>query len=75
MSAAFERKLNGYMRARGIKKKSDAVQGALDEAMKLATKRPAKTSVQDLLGAANKFPQRPRRQWLSEDDLWIGKGH
>lgn len=78
VSASFEQKLKRYMRSRGIKKKSDAVQRALDEAMKLTTKKqdkkPAKTSFQDLLGLANKYPQRPRREWLTDDDLWEPKG-
>jgi hypothetical protein len=74
MSAAFEQKLKRYMRARGIKKKSDAMRQALDDAMKLPTKKPTKTSFRDLLGSANKFPQRPRREWLSEDDLWEPNG-
>jgi hypothetical protein len=75
MTEAFEKKLKRYMRARGIKTKSDALQQALDDAIKLTTKKPSKDSFKDLLGSANKFPQRPRRDWLSEDDLWEKNGH
>jgi hypothetical protein len=74
MSAAFEKKLKSYMRVRGIKTKSDAVRTAIDEALQLAQKTPT-VRLQDLYGAAKNLPQRPRRKWLTEDDLWEPNGH
>ncbi len=74
MSPAFEQKLKRFMRLRGIKTKSDAVRTAVDDALRLAQKAPT-VHLRDLLGAAKLLPQRPRSEWLSDDDLWEANGH
>jgi hypothetical protein len=74
MSPAFEQKLKRYMKVRQIKTKSDAVRTAVDEALELAQKRPT-VNLRDLFGAARQLPQRPRKSWLKEDDLWDSNGH
>jgi len=74
VSAAFEQKLKRFMRLRGIKTKSDAVRTAVDDALRLAQKAPT-VPLRDLLGAAKLLRQRPRGEWLSDDDLWGANGH
>jgi hypothetical protein len=73
MTPAFERALKKFMRAKGIKTKSEAVRIALQEAAERAGGRKL-TPLEDLLGAANRYPHTPREQWLSDDDLWSRNG-
>ncbi len=65
----FDRKLARLMELRGISTKTEAVRAAVSEAVERAEHRPT-TSWEKLRGAANKYEQRPREQWLTEDDLW-----
>jgi hypothetical protein len=74
MSPAFEQKLRRFMKVRQIKTKSDAVRTAVDEALQLAQKTPT-VNLRDLFGAGKQLPQRPRKSWLKEDDLWGPNGH
>jgi hypothetical protein len=73
MSAAFEQKLKRYMRARGLKTKADAVRTAIEEGLQ-SSRRSGKISIRELYGSAKGLPLRPRREWLTEDDLWEKNG-
>ena len=74
MSQEFEQKLKRYMQVRQIKTKSDAVRTAVDEALQLAKRMPT-VELRELFGAAKRLRQRPRRNWIKEDDLWGPDGH
>lgn len=73
VTPAFERALRQFMRARGIKTKSEAVRAAVEEAARGA-EGVARIPLENLLGAANRYPQTPREQWLTDDDLWGKNG-
>ena len=72
MTPAFERALRQYMRARGIKTKSQAIRTAIEEALEQSKSKPS-IPWKQLLGSASHLTQTPRRQWLTDDDLWEKK--
>ena len=73
MTPAFVRTLKRLMRTRGIKTKSEAIRMAVQEALQRPAEHPP-VDWTELIGIANKFPDAPRDQWLSEDELWESTG-
>jgi hypothetical protein len=69
MTARFERALSRFMKARGIKTKSEAVRTAVEEALQRTAPHPP-VNWKDMIGIANEYPAKPKDQWLTEDDLW-----
>jgi len=57
------------MRRRQTKTKSKAVCTAVEETSPLAQSKPT-VHLRDLLGAAKRLPQRPRKNWLKKENLW-----
>jgi hypothetical protein len=74
VTPAFDRALRRFMRARGIKTKSEAVRAAVEEAAR-STEGERKIPLETLLGAAARYPQAPRDQWLTDEQLWGDDGH
>jgi len=73
VTPAFARALKRLMRTRGIKNKSEAIRLAVDEALQRSARNPP-VDWKEQIGIANKFPDTPRDQWLSEDELWESTG-
>jgi hypothetical protein len=69
MTPRFERALTQFMKARGIKTKSEAVRTAGEEALQRTAPHPP-VSWKDMIGIAKQYPTTPKNQWLTEDDLW-----
>ena len=74
MTPRFARALSRFMKARGIKTKSEAVRTAVEEALNRETAIAA-TNWSEMLGIANKGPLKPKDQWLTEDELWESNRH
>lgn len=69
ITAAFERDLRRFMKAAGIKRKSDAVRQAVREAAERA--RPQKKyDFHSLIGVALGGTENPNPRFKTEDDLW-----
>ncbi len=64
----FERNLRRYMRARGLRTKSEAIREAVREALGLIERRAAPGELDGWLGLAEGGRRRPR--FISEDQLW-----
>jgi hypothetical protein len=60
----FERRLKQYMCEHGIKRRAEAVRRALEESLGGKPRQSGKSGLRDLLGAANRYPQRPRYEWM-----------
>jgi metal-responsive CopG/Arc/MetJ family transcriptional regulator len=74
MTPEFSRKLARFMKLRGIATKSEAVRTAIGEAVERAEAKPP-TNWQEMRGIAAKYPHAPRKDWLTEDELWGNDGH
>ncbi|MBV8780777.1 MAG: hypothetical protein JO353_05205 [Phycisphaerae bacterium] len=74
LTGRFERALQAFMKARGIRTKSEAVRLAVEEAADRAVTKPV-TNWDDLIGIANQYPSTPPETWLTEDELWETNRH
>ena len=70
MSPAFEQTLKKFMRARGIKSKSEAIRVAVEEGLLRASARARPAQFGDWLGLGKHAPENPRPRFASDDDLW-----
>lgn len=68
LTQQFQRDLELYMKARGIKQKSEAVRQAVKEALEAVERK--KYDFGRLLGIGLKAPLNPNPRFKSEDDLW-----
>jgi hypothetical protein len=70
MTAAFEKRLAQFMRARGIKTKSEAVRVAIEEGLALLTRRADSTDFEGWRGLGTRAPLNPTPRFASDADLW-----
>jgi Arc/MetJ-type ribon-helix-helix transcriptional regulator len=64
----FERNLRRYMRARGLRTKSEAIREAVREALGMTQRAASPAELDAWLGLAGGGRRRPR--FAGEDDLW-----
>jgi len=69
ISDDFQKDLEAFMQARGIKTKSEAIKLAIKEAANLA-RRQQTTDYQSWLGSGLKADLNETRRFNTEDDLW-----
>lgn len=70
MTPRFEETLRRFMRARGLKTKSEAVRVAVEEGLTRASMRVGTVQFSDWLGLGKRAPENPRPLFASDDDLW-----
>lgn len=70
MTAAFERRLAQFMRARGIKTKSEAVRVAVEEGLALVTRRAETADYAGWRGLGTRAPLNPAPRFASDAELW-----
>lgn len=70
MTPRFEEALRRFMRARGLKTKSEAVRVAVEEGLVQASRRAGTAQFADWLGLGKRAPENPRSRFGSDDDLW-----
>ncbi len=63
----FEGDLARLMERRGIESPTEAIRLAVHETAETQT---LPKTWDGLLGAFRDFPERPREEWIEEDDLW-----
>lgn len=70
MTPAFENALAEFMRARGIKTKSEAIRVAVQEGLAHLTRKVRVTDFSDWLGVGRRAPLNPHPRFSSDRDLW-----
>jgi hypothetical protein len=70
MTPAFEATLAKFIRARGIRTKSEAVRLALEEALAYTTRCARVADFAEWLGVATGEPRNPPPRFPADRDLW-----
>jgi hypothetical protein len=70
MTPAFEKRLGQFMRARGIKTKSEAIRVAVEEGLALTMRRADVTDFAAWRGLGTRAPLNPAPRFASDADLW-----
>ena len=70
LKPAFEKALADFMRARGLKTKSEAVRLAVEEGLTRARRNVRATDFVSWVGLGTRAPLNPTPQFSSDDGLW-----
>ncbi|MBF0370974.1 MAG: hypothetical protein HQL52_16115 [Magnetococcales bacterium] len=70
VNAAFERALQGFMRARGIRTKSEAIRVAVREGLARAEAEQKDIDFKQWLGLGNQAPHNPNPRYSSNEAMW-----
>ena len=70
VSPAFERALSRYMRARGIRTKSEAIRRAVEDGLDRIRRSARSADFAEWIGLGSRAPQNPAPRFPSDDALW-----